>query len=234
MEAISKALKRNPLVSGDTEKLNQHIRETHEKLREYKCRTRMIYEEFKELLIAYATEIMIKRSIIEPYVVDANNGPVIKNLYLYFTNNTECKWNLNSGLLFGGKVGCGKSILMLSFLKICDEYSLKRTPVVHSKALATQIKLKGLEYYERRPMFIDELGREETETKDYGNVVKPIIDLFALRYEAGARTYATTNFKYDTIEKFYGDFVRSRMEEMMTYVYVPGESKRLKNEVKTR
>lgn len=234
MEAITKVLKRNPLVSGDTEKLNQHIRETEARLLEYKCRTHMIYEEFKELIIAYASEIMIKRSVTTPYVVDQNNGPVIKNLYFYFTNNTECQWNLNSGLLFGGKVGCGKSILMLSFLKVCDEYSLKRTSVVHSKALATQIKLKTLEYYERRPMFIDELGREETETKDYGNVIKPIIDLFALRYEAGARTYATTNFKYDTLEKFYGDFLRSRMEEMMTYVHVPGESRRLKNEVKTR
>lgn len=234
MEAISNVLHRNPLVSGDTERLNEQVREMQNKLREFKCRTRMSYEEFKELLIAYATEIMIKRSITDPYVVDINNGPVIKNLYLYFTNNPECKWNLNSGLLFGGKVGCGKSILMLSFLRITDEYSLRRTTVMHSKALATQIKLKGLEFYERRPLFIDELGREETETKDYGNVIKPVIDLFALRYEAGARTYATTNFKYDSLEKFYGDFVRSRMEEMMTYVHIPGESRRLKNEVKTR
>jgi len=234
MEAITNALQRNPLVSGDIERLNEQVRETQNKLREFKCRTRMSYEEFKELLIAYATEIMIKRSIKEPYVVDANNGPVIKNLYLYFTNDPECKWNLNSGLLFGGKVGCGKSILMLSFLKITDEYSLRRTFVIHAKALATQIKVKTLEHFEKRPMFIDELGREETETKDYGNVVKPIIDLFALRYEAGSRTYATTNFKFDTLEKFYGDFVRSRMEEMMTYVLIPGESRRLKNEVKTR
>jgi DNA replication protein DnaC len=230
MEAIGKAMQRNPLVSGDTETIKEQIREMQIKLQEYKCRTRMNYPEFKELLTTYATEIMIRRSIIVPYVIDKNNGPVIRNLYLYFTNSDECRWNLNSGLLFGGKVGCGKSILMMAFLRITDEYSLKRTATVHSKALAKQLKVKGLDFYERRPMFIDELGREETETKDYGNVIKPIIDLFALRYEAGSRTYATTNFKYDTLEKFYGDFVRSRMEEMMTYVHIPGESRRLKNE----
>jgi DNA replication protein DnaC len=91
-----------------------------------------------------------------------------------------------------------------------------------------------LEPYVRRPLFIDELGREESEVKDYGNVVKPVIDLFGLRYEEGARTYATTNFKYESLEKFYGEFIRTRMEEMMTYIQFPGESRRLKNEVKTK
>lgn len=236
MEAIINIINRNPLVSGDTERLQNQINGMQNRLLEYKCRTRMSYEEFKELLIAYATEIMIKRSVTDPYLVDKYNGPVIKNLYLYFTNDPECRWNLNSGLLFGGKVGCGKSILMLSFLKITDEYSLRRTYVVHSKALASQIKTKTIEYFEKRPMFIDELGREETEAKDYGNIIKPIIDLFSLRYEAGARTYATTNFSLDTLGKseYYGDFIRSRIEEMMTLVIVPGESRRLKNEVKTR
>jgi len=214
MEAITNALKRNPLVSGDTEKLQMHINEMQGKLREYKCQTQMSYDEFKCLLGAYATEIMIKRSVLGSYIIDQNNGPIIKNLYLYFTNNKECSWNLNSGLLLSGAVGCGKSILMLAFIKICDEYSLKRTTVVHSKALATSIKLKTLEFYERRPMFIDELGREETETKDFGNIIKPVIDLFALRYEAGARTYATTNFNTKSLKEFYGDFIISRMEEM--------------------
>lgn len=234
MEAITNVINRNPLVRSDTERLQMHVNEMQEKLWEFKCYTRMSYEEFKELLGTYATEIMIKRSVTQSFAIDKDNGPVIKNLYLYFTNNAQCSWNLNAGLIFGGKVGCGKSILMTAFLRITDEYSRRRTTIIHSKLLANLIKAKGLEFYEVRPIFIDELGREETETKDYGNVVKPVIDLFALRYEAGSRTYATTNFKYDSLEKFYGDFIRSRMEEMMTYVHIPGESRRLKNEVKTK
>ena len=94
------------------------------------------------------------------------------------------------------------------------------------------IKQSSVEEYSRRPLFIDELGREESELKDYGNVVKPVIDLFAQRYENGARTYATTNFKYESFDKFYGEFIRSRMEEMMTYVPLTGESRRIKNEVR--
>jgi DNA replication protein DnaC len=194
----------------------------------------MCYEEFIELLSVYAREILLQRSVTKPYLIDQHIGPVINQLYLYFTNNPECVWNLNAGLIFGGKIGCGKSILMMAYLNLSNEYSRRRTTMVHSKTLAGLIKRNGIEFYEKRPVFIDELGREESEVKDYGNVVKPVIDLFALRYEAGSRTYATTNFNYNSLEKFYGEFVRSRMEEMMTFVLIPGDSRRLKNEVKTK
>ena len=234
MEAISKTIKRNPLVSNNTEALLQQLAEKEHHLRSFKSYTTMSYEEFKELITIYASGIMVQRSVNRPYVIDAHNGPIIKQLYLYFTNNPECAWNLNAGLIFGGKIGCGKSVLMMAYLQISNEYTRRRTTMVHSKTLASVIKQNGMEYYEKRPMFIDELGREESEVKDYGNVVKPVIDLFALRYEAGARTYATTNYNFKSLEGFYGEFIRTRMEEMMTFVPVPGESRRLKNEVKSK
>lgn len=234
MALITNIIHHNPHVMGDTERVQAMIREREFKLKEFKCCSPMSYDEFKELLIAYATEMMILRSVTQPYIVDPNNGPVIKQLYFYFTNSPECKWNLNAGILMCGKVGSGKSLLLTAYLKIADEYSRRRTTTVHSKLLAGLIKKNTLEFYEKKPMFIDELGREENEMKDYGNVVRPVVDLFSMRYEAGTRTYATTNFKYDTMEKFYGDFIISRMQEMMTLVVLPGESRRLKNEVKTR
>jgi len=236
MALITNIIHHNPLVMGDTERVQALIRATEFKLKEFKCCSPMSYEEFKELLIAHATEMMIMRSVTQPYIVDSNNGHVIKQLYLYFTNSPECRWNLNAGFMLSGKVGSGKSLLMMAYLKIADEYSRRRTTTVHSKLLAGLIKKNTIEHYEKRPMFIDELGREETETKDYGNVVKPIIDLFALRYESGSRTYATTNFKLETLssKEYYGDFIVSRIQEMMTLVVLPGESRRLKNEVKTR
>ncbi|WP_372772143.1 hypothetical protein [Mangrovibacterium sp.] len=212
--------------------LDMQIQAQQFELRTYKSQFEMSYEQFKELLIGYASKILLKRSVTTPYVIDNHNGPVIKQLYYYFTNNPLCNWNLNAGLLFGGKVGCGKSVLMMAYLELSNNYSRKITTTVHSKRLADYLKSRGLESCVRRPLFIDELGREETETKDFGNVIKPVIDLFALRYESGARTYATTNYKIDALEKFYGDFIRSRMEEMMTYVFIPGESRRLTNQVK--
>lgn len=222
------------MLGEDRERLQAHIAEKEEKLRSYKAYVAMSYEDFKELISAYAYDIMLQRSVKTAYVIDVNNGPIIKQLYLYFTNNPECRWNLNAGIMFAGSVGCGKSLLMMAYLRISNEYSRKITTTVHAKALGDQIRKNGMETYYKRPMFIDELGREETEIKDYGTVIKPVIDLIAHRYEAGARTYATTNFNFKSLENFYGEFIRNRMEEMMTFVKFPGESRRLKNEVKNR
>lgn len=233
MEAISNKIKRMNTSHNQLQLQNQ-LKEREAQLLSYKSALPMSYDNFKELLTCYAQEIMLQRSVNAQYVIDRHNGPIIKQLYLYFTNNPECAWNLNAGLIFGGKIGCGKSILMMAYLKLSNEYSRRRTTTMHSKTLAGLIKDKGIEFYEKRPIFIDELGREESEVKDFGNIIKPVIDLFALRYEAGSRTYATTNFNYESLEDFYTPFIRSRMEEMMTFVHVPGESRRLKNQVKTK
>lgn len=234
MEVIGKTLQRNPLVNGDTERIQAQIQEKAQKLREFKCYVSMSYDEFKELLTAYATEIMVQRSVIGQFRIDANNGPIIKQLYLYFIGHPDCAWNLNAGLIFAGKIGSGKTVLMTAFLKITDEYTRRRTVVAHAKQLPYLFKKNTIEYYDNRPMFVDDLGKEEAEIRDFGTVVRPWIDLFGFRYDNGARTYATTNFKPADLEKIYGEFICSRMAEIMTFIVIPGESRRLKNEVKNR
>jgi len=232
MEAISNIVKNNPVYTGNVAKLKEQIREKESNMRSFKSYLPMSYDEFKQLLSANAYEIMLRRSVRREYIIDQFNEPIIRQLYLYFTNSPQCAWNLNAGLIFGGKLGCGKSLMMMAYLRISDEYSRKITTQVHSKTLSGLIKQNGIEAYTRRPLFIDELGREEAEFKDFGNIVKPVIDLFGLRYEEGARTYATTNFNYNSLQNFYSEFIRTRMEEMMTYVNFPGESRRFKNELK--
>ncbi len=234
MEAITNIVKDNPIFTGNTVKLQEQIREKENNMRSYKSYLPMIYDEFKHLLSANAYEIMLKRSVKREFEIDHHNEPIVRQLYFYFTNSLQCSWNLNAGIIFGGKLGCGKSLMMMAYLRLSDEYSRKLTTMVHSKTLSGLIKQNGIETYVRRPLFIDELGREESEVKDYGNIVKPVIDLFGLRYEEGARTYATTNFNYNSLQNFYSEYIRSRMEEMMTYVQFPGESRRLKNEIKTK
>jgi len=242
MEAIGKTISRNPLVNGDTERIQAQINEKAQKLRDFKCCVSMSFEEFTELLTAYATEIMVNRSVLGRFRIDANNEPIIKQLYLYFIGHPDCAWNLNAGLIFAGKIGSGKTVLMTAFLKITDEYTRRRTLVIHSKQLKNLLKkdIKDV-FYDKRPMFVDDLGKEETEIKDFGTIVRPWIDLFSLRYDNGARTYATTNFKMKDsdpkstdLTDLYGEFICSRMGETMTLVVIPGESRRLKNEVKNR
>ncbi len=138
-----------------------------------------------------------------------------------------------------GKIGCGKSVLMYAYLYVQDMLTRKLTTFVHAKQLINLILDDGIDSLKKRPLFIDELGRENLETKDWGNVIKPVVDLFAIRYEYGGRTYATSNFTLDTLESTkdesgkvtgqrYGNFIRTRMDEMFNIVILPGENRRLK------
>jgi DNA replication protein DnaC len=234
MEAISNSLKNNSVFAFNMAKQQEQVQEKENSMRSFKSYLPISYDQFKQLLSANAYEIMLRRSVRREFEVDRHNEPILRQLYLYFTNDPACGWNLNAGIIFGGKMGCGKSLMMMAYLGVSDQYSRKLTTQVHSKTLGGLIRQNGMETYVRRPLFIDELGREESEVKDYGNIVKPVIDLFGLRYEEGSRTYATTNFNYNSLQNFYSEYIRTRMEEMMTYVQFPGESRRLKNEVKTR
>jgi len=138
-----------------------------------------------------------------------------------------------------GKVGCGKSVLMYAYLAVQDSLTQKITTSIHAKQLIDIIVKDGIDSLKSKPLFIDEMGRENLEMRDYGNVVKPVIDLFAIRYEFGGRTYATSNFTLDTLEASrdaagnikeirYGNFIRTRMDEMFNIVTMPGDNRRLK------
>lgn len=198
-------------------------------------------KEFWNLLKAKAEEIMMLRGLKSDFVVDTYNKDIIRQLYYYLTGNTEyCKWNIHKGIYMMGKVGCGKSLLMYSYLSVQDYLTKKITETIHAKQLIELLQAEGgIMGLKKRPLFIDELGRENLEMKDYGNVVKPVIDLFAIRYEYGGRTYATSNFTLDTLEaarddkgrvitQRYGNFIRTRMDEMFNVVEMPGENRRLK------
>ena len=89
----------------------------------------------------------------------------------------------------------------------------------------------------RRPLFIDELGREQLEINDFGNRIRPINDLMAARYETGARTFFTSNFKLETLSKGrsengeivgYGKYIGETLQEATNIVNLPGDSRREK------
>ncbi|MEG1007522.1 MAG: hypothetical protein RSO15_14785 [Bacteroides sp.] len=195
---------------------------------------------FWMMLKCKAEEIFAIRGVNQPFVVDDYNKNVIRQLYYYLIGDQDkCEWNIHKGIYMLGRIGCGKSILMYAYLSLQDMLTKKITHSVHAKQLIDLILSGGIEPLKKKPMFIDELGRENLETKDFGNVIKPVIDLFSIRYEFGGRTYATSNFTLDDLENAkdsngkitgqrYGKFIRTRMDEMFNIVVLPGENRRLK------
>ena len=106
---------------------------------------------------------------------------------------------------------------------------------------ATQLYKKivsdGINNLAFRPLFIDELGREQLEVNDFGNKLRPVSELMALRYDTGARTFFTSNFKISTLSKGYnekgeligyGQYIGERIQEMANMVELPGDSRREK------
>ena len=187
---------------------------------------------FCNLLKAKADKLLSQKGILKEFKIDNDNREIIRQLYLYFIGSDECKWNIHAGIILAGKIGCGKTLLMTSYIQLSNELINKQITSFHSKDLADVIKEKGIKEILQRPILIDELGREEAEVKDFGTVIRPIVELISARYEIGARTYATTNFKIEPLTEKYGDFIVSRLLEMCNYIIMPGDSKRNSNVIK--
>ena len=65
---------------------------------------------------------------------------------------------------------------------------------------------------------IDDVGTEPAEVQDYGNIICPIKELLAMRYDAQLFTVFTTNLEPKDIRLRYGDRIADRLNEMMTKV----------------
>lgn len=196
---------------------------------------------FWRLLSSTAQAIMAKRGVYHQYVVDDNNREVIRQMHLYVIGSTQCKWNIHKGLYLGGKVGCGKTLLMQSFCHVLHLISGLNIEMIPASELYKRIIKNGIESLAGRPLFIDELGREQLEVNDFGNKIRPINELMALRYETGARTFFTSNFAISTLSQGYNDkgemigygkYIGERIQETVNMAILPGESRREKWEEK--
>lgn len=198
-------------------------------------RPNMSVEEFRWMMLGYLQEIMAQRGVIKDYVIDEYNKPILNNMYLYIIGSDRCKWDLNKGVYLGGKIGTGKTLLMQAFTKALSEISGYHIEMVPARMLSNLIVKNGIEYYMKRPLFIDELGRENLEENYYGRIIRPVEELISYRYEYGARIFFTSNFKPERLGKGYdengkkigyGQYIYSRMKEMCSFDVLEGEDRR--------
>lgn len=224
------------IVNRAIEEQNHKYRESASDLNIWHCPS-LTSQNFWKLLNATAQAIMAQRGVYHAFVVDDNNREIIRQMWLYVAGSKDCKWNIHKGIYIGGKVGCGKTLLMQSFCEILHLISRRTVEMIPATLLYERIIHDGIDMLAKRPLFIDELGREQLEIAAFGNKIRPIADLMALRYNNGARTFFTSNFKLSTLSRGrnekgeligYGLYIGERIQEMTNIVEMPGESRREK------
>lgn len=193
------------------------------------------YEWFEMALKYYCNWHMKIANNEKPYVIDQYNTAIIQNMYYWLQRDERCQWSYNKGLYLCGTIGCGKTILMKGFLEVVKFVSGYYIPFFHSATLYNQIVKFGIESMKKNPIYIDELGREQLEVYINGARVRPIEDLMAIRYEYGACTFFTTNFKLETLSRGfddkgkkvgYGQYIGDRIKEMCNIIVMPGPDRR--------
>ncbi|WP_033147867.1 hypothetical protein [Prevotella sp. P6B1] len=227
------------LVNDAIEKKNKDYYEYSRNLNIWHCAS-LSKKNFWQLLKANAETFMAERGIFRSFIVDDDNKEIIHQMWLYATGSKDCKWDINKGIYIGGKVGCGKTILMRSFCEILHFISGNTVEMIPAPELCYKISEKGYDSFASRPLFIDEVGREPMEMKAFGNTIHPIKELIAIRYNKGARTFFTSNFKITSLSKWrdekgnlvgYGQDIGDRIREMMNIVEMTGESRREYNTI---
>ncbi len=226
--------KMDRLVNEAIEKRHRQYQESTKEMHKWHCPV-LSKESFWKLLSANAQGLMAERGIFRTFDVDDANCDTILQMWLYASGSDDCRWNLNKGIYMGGKVGCGKTILMYAFCEVLHFISGNTVEMIPAPDLCRMIAEKGYEPFATRPLFIDEVGREPMEMKAFGNIIHPIKELMAIRYNRGARTFFTSNFKITSLSRWrddkgelvgYGQDIGDRIREMMNIVELPGDSRR--------
>ena len=196
---------------------------------------RVMEDIFRQYFVSYAQHYMYMQGDNGHFIIDQHNQSIINNMFLWLNRDSRCAWSLDNGIYLCGAIGCGKTVIMKAFLEVVMAASGYYIPFIQAPQLYQRIQDDGMISMRMCPLFIDELGREQLEIYVNGVRVRPIEDLMALRYEHGACTFFTSNFKIETLSQGYddkgkkigyGDYIGERFKEMCNIVVYTGKSRR--------
>jgi len=179
------------------------------------------YENFCKLLIAKGTYILkIIRKKNEMFLINNKNEDFIKYCYNWLTGSAEFKGNLENGILVCGAWGVGKTLILKAFVSVYNDSNFHRPNfdknilTIHAPEFNEIYKKEGYSFFNKPPLFIDDLGKESQLLKDYANEVYPMQKTLMMRDEYGSLTFATSNLKKEDLKKLYTGTVADRFEKM--------------------
>lgn len=189
-------------------------------LRQYKAECDS--QKFGELFLQSATNKLYFKD--ETFVVDGFNKDVINQLFFYLSNSVLFDGDHRKGILMAGALGCGKTVIMEAFMDVFNATANKVVASIDAKGIAKVVAEKPHGYWHKRPLFIDDIGKEETDVISYGNKSKPFEDLIEHKYRTCGLTFGTTNLKLEDMP--YNQHILDRMKEVFNIVVLPGKTRR--------
>jgi DNA replication protein DnaC len=155
----------------------------------------------------------------------ASTNYLVREFYQYLTGG-ESNLHLNKGMLVSGSIGVGKTLLLVGLTQAINAISRKKILHLHANELPDFIKDEKFNTLYKKPLYIEDIGRELKEYNHYGTVYNPFYDLMMIRYKHGSWTFGCSNLKLESMQELYGRFIASRMQSMFNIIYLTGESKR--------
>jgi len=143
--------------------------------------------------------------------------------------------DFTKGILFKGDTGRGKSFLFKAwkyFLTIDDVMYLHNMEATMISPIIVNVKKISGEYQDPatggyqvierygkiRSLMLDDIGKEDEFSRNYGNKINIIEEIINLREENGLLTFGTTN--KETFNDLYDDRTVSRMNKLFNVVVI--------------
>lgn len=189
---------------------------------------------FIKLINRSAVRVMNKLGKNFEFKIDDQNSEIVDQLWLYTLGDSMFKGNLQKGIFLSGNIGTGKTFLLLTYVDFLGIVSRKNYTILFPDTIHADYQSKGLDFYRKRPLFIDDIAREQKKVH-YGNVIDPVREITMIRNRFPTQNFATANFQIfaegkvkrdNELIKRYGAMIFDRMREMYNFLELKGKSRR--------
>ncbi len=135
-------------------------------------------------------------------------------------------------VILQGNVGTGKTTLMKALRRTlndllipCKMFRASDFPTLFlDNAELTERQILGGEWC--RVLMLDDIGVEQYEYKEYGNVIRPFVKIVEERYNRRLPMVVSTNLSGEEIRTIYGERTIDRIKEMSVGIRYEGKSYR--------
>ena len=190
---------------------------------------KMQTEQALKLLIKNYIDLITQQSFNKPRLT-TDIEKALNFLAQYATGTCDPKM-CNKNLLFIGSVGTGKTTLINAFIQLIEQNS----NIVIRKYNATEFYHQFVDNPNilidnyKRPLFIDDIGKEPARTKIYGSEMTFLEFLLSKRYELRSWTFLTSNLEIQELKAYYGDYMMDRVLQTFNIFKFRGQSFRTNN-----